>query len=78
LVPGDLVRVVGVPRSAAGLSANERSAALEVSAEVSSVNPSSTSNTVVVDVIVSSSEAARVAARAAAGEVAIVLDSRER
>lgn len=77
LSPGDRVRVVGVPRSGGTRSADE-TPALEVAAEVSSVHPSSTSNTVVVDVIVAQDQAAAVAARAAAGEVAIVLDSRER
>lgn len=75
LQSGDRVRVIGISRQGTG---GKDSQALEVAAEVSSVHPSPTSNTVVVDVIVAESDAARVAARAAAGEVAIVLDSRER
>ena len=51
---------------------------LEVAATVSAVHPSATSNTVVVDVLLPEAVAARVAARAAAGEVALVLDARER
>lgn len=72
---GDRVRVIGVSRQGSPPQGTER---LEVAAEVSSVHPSPTSNTVVVDVIVAQEDAARVASRAAAGEVAIVLDSRER
>lgn len=75
LQSGDRVRVIGVSRQGTGGKETE---SLEVAAQVSSVHPSPTSNTVVVDVIVAEGDAARVAGRAAAGEVAIVLDSRER
>ena len=75
LQSGDRVRVIGVARKGTAAAAAEP---LEVAATVSAVHPSATSNTVVVDVLLPEAVAARVAARAAAGEVALVLDARER
>ena len=74
---GDRVRVVAAPSKRAGQD-NAGEAMLEVAAEVSAVHRTQTSNTVVVDVVVPQAQAAKVAAAAAAGEVAVVLDSRER
>ncbi len=79
LSPGDRVRVVtvtGPDDPATGQSPGQGPG--EVAAVVAAVHPSPTSTTVVVDVVVARELAAQVAVRAAAGQVVLVLDSRER
>ena len=70
LRPGDSVRLVQTP----GQSGEVSGAPVTISATVLSVSPGDTQT--VVDVLVSSDRAAELAARAATGRVAIVLDSR--
>lgn len=73
LRPGDAVRVVQTPGN--GGEVNGKAPA-EIDATVVSVTTSETAT--VVNVIVPSSDAAELAARAATGKVAVVLDSRVR
>lgn len=72
LVAGDTVRLVHTP----GLAGQVTAALVTVTATVLSVTPGDTHT--VVDVLVTSDQAADLAARAATGDLAVVLDSRER
>ena len=72
LRPGDAVRIVQTP----GAQGDVVDAPVSLSAEVLAVR--TVDNRVVVDVLVPSALAPEVAARAATGRVAIVLDARER
>lgn len=72
LVAGDTVRLVHTP----GLAGQVTAAPVTVTATVLSVTPGDTHT--VVDVLVTSDQAADLAARAATGDLAVVLDSRER
>ena len=74
LRPGDRVRLVQTPADQAEVPAVQ----VTVDAVVQSVANSADGQRVVVDVVVPSGKAAEVAARAATGRVALVLDSRER
>jgi hypothetical protein len=70
LRPGDPVRLVQTP----GQSGDVSGSPVTISGTVSAVTPGDTQT--VVDVLVSSDQAAELAARAATGKVAVVLDSR--
>ena len=72
LRPGDVVRIVQTP----GAQGDVVDAPVSLTAEVLAVRP--VESRVVVDVLVPSALAPEVAARAATGRVAIVLDARER
>ena len=74
LSPGDAVRVVQTPGDQGDVDA----APVTISASVVGVHPSETTDQTIVDVLVPSGVAADLAARAASGRVAVVLDSRER
>jgi hypothetical protein len=74
LRPGDRVRLVQTPLAQGEVPATQ----ITVDAVVRSVTPASDGQTTVVDLLVPSTRAAEVAARAATGRVAVVLDSRER
>jgi len=74
LRPGDNVRLVQTPVAQGDVPATE----VTIEAEVQSVTPAADDQTIVVDLLVPESRAAEVAARAATGRVALVLDSRER
>ncbi|MFZ0530121.1 MAG: SAF domain-containing protein [Propionicimonas sp.] len=75
LHPGDNVRLIQTPADQEEVSA----APVAIDAVVQGVSEvGSDGQTIVVDVVVPSSQAAGVAARAATGRVALVLDSRER
>ncbi len=74
LRPGDRVRLVQTPLAQGEVPATQ----VTIDAEVQSVTPATDGQTTVVDLLVPSSRAAEVAARAATGRVAVVLDSRER
>ena len=74
IAPGDAVRVVQTP----GAQGEVADAPVTVSATVVGVHPSETGNQTIVDVVVPAEAAADLAARAATGKVALVLDSRER
>lgn len=74
LRPGDRVRLVQTPLAQGEVPATQ----VTIDAEVQSVTPAADGQTTVVDLLVPSSRAAEVAARAATGRVAVVLDSRER
>lgn len=76
LQAGDAVRVVQTP--GAGGQVVEGAAPLTVSAVVVSVTMTADGQSVLVDLLVPSDKAADLAARAATGKVALVLDSRER
>ena len=69
---GDTVRLVQTPGQAGEVTGNP----VTIAATVLSVVPGETQT--VVDVVVSADRAAELAARAATGKVAIVLDSRTR
>lgn len=71
---GDRVRLVQTPAELAEVTA----APVTIDAVVQSVTTSTDAQLVVVDVVVPSAKAAEVAARAATGRLAVVLDSRER
>ena len=71
---GDRVRLVQTPPVQGQLPKT----LVTLDAEVQSVTPAADGQTTVVDLLVPSSRAAEVAARAATGRVALVLDSRER
>jgi hypothetical protein len=71
---GDRVRLVQTPADQAEIPATQ----VTIDAVVQSVTNSADGQQVVVDVLVPSAKAAEVAARAATGRVALVLDSRER
>ena len=75
LLNGDVVRIVDTP-GAQSLEVSDDPDA--VVGTVVSVRASETQQQTVVDVLVPAAEAARLAARAATGNVALVLDSRER
>lgn len=74
LRPGDRVRLVQTPAAQGEVPAT----LVTIDAEVQSVTPAADGQSTVVDLLVPSSRAAEVAARAATGQVALVLDSRER
>lgn len=75
LRPGDKVRLVQTPADQSDVPATQ----VTIDAVVQGVSEvGSDGQTVVVDVVVPTSRAAEVAARAATGRVALVLDSRER
>lgn len=74
LRPGDHVRLVQTPAAQGDVPATQ----VTIDAEVQSVTPAADGQTTVVDLLVPESRAAEVAARAATGRVALVLDSRER
>lgn len=74
LRPGDQVRLVQTPPEQGDVPTSQ----VTVDAVVQSVTPAADGQTVVVDVVVPSSRAPEVAARAATGRVSLVLDSRER
>ena len=74
IAPGDAVRVVQTP----GAQGEVADAPVTVSATVVGVHPSETGDQTIVDVVVPAEAAADLAARAATGKVALVLDSRER
>lgn len=71
---GDRVRLVQTPPVQGQLPKT----VVTLDAEVQSVTPTADGQTTVVDLLVPSSRAAELAARAATGRVALVLDSRER
>ncbi len=71
---GDRVRLVQTPAAQGEVPATQ----VTIDAVVQSVTAVADGQTTVVDLLVPSSRAAEVAARAATGEVALVLDSRER
>lgn len=71
---GDRVRLVQTPAEQAEVTTTPAT----IDATVQSVTNSADGQLVVVDVVVPSAKAAEVAARAATGRVAVVLDSRER
>lgn len=75
LVNGDVVRIVDTPGSQAVAVADDPMA---VVATVVNVRASESQQRTVVDVLVPTDKAGRLAARAATGNVALVLDSRER
>lgn len=74
LAPGDAVRVVQTP----GAQGDVADAPVTIAATVVGVHPSETSEQTIVDVVVPAEAVADLAARAATGKVALVLDSRER
>ena len=74
LRPGDQVRLVQTPPEQGDVPTSQ----VTVDAVVQSVTPAADGQMVVVDVVVPSSRAPEVAARAATGRVSLVLDSRER
>ena len=74
LRPGDRVRLVQTPAVQGQLPKT----LVTLDAQVQSVTPAADGQTTVVDLVVPSSRAAEVAARAATGRVSLVLDSRER
>lgn len=71
---GDRVRLVQTPPAQGEVPATQ----VTIDAVVQSATVAADGQTTVVDLLVPSSRAAEVAARAATGEVALVLDSRER
>ena len=75
LQAGDRVRVVATPGDQGEVPSGEQRT---VAATVVGVRPGSDTEMTVVDVELPSSDAAELAARAATGRVALVLDSRER
>ena len=74
LIPGDAVRVVQTP----GQQGDVTGTPVTIPASVVGVHAADTADKTVVDVLVPSPLAADLAARAATGKVAVVLDSRER
>ena len=74
IAPGDAVRVVQTP----GAQGEVADAPVPVSAPGVGVHPWETGDQTIVDVVVPAEAAADLAARAATGKVALVLDSRER
>jgi len=74
LRPGDQVRLVQTPLPQGEVSATQ----LTIAAEVQSIAQATDGPATVVDLLVPSARAADVAALAATGRVALVLDSRER
>ncbi len=74
IAPGDAVRVVQTP----GVQGEVADAPVTISATVVGVHPSGAGDQTIVDVVVPAESAADLAARAATGKVALVLDSRER
>ena len=74
LLPGDVVRVVQTPGPQGELDSDP----VTVVVSVVRVSASDATDLVVVDVLVPADQAAQVAALAASGRVALVLDSRER
>ena len=74
LRPGDHVRLVQTPAAQGDVPTTE----VTIDAEVQSVTSAADGQATVVDLLVPESRAAEVAARAATGRVALVLDSRER
>ncbi len=74
IAPGDAVRVVQTP----GVQGEVAAAPVTISATVVGVHPSGAGDQTIVDVVVPAESAADLAARAATGKVALVLDSRER
>lgn len=78
LATGDRVRVIGVVGAGVRTATSETVKKLAVPAEIVSAHQSQSTTKVVLDVLVPEGDAAQVAAAAAAGQVAVVLDSRER
>jgi hypothetical protein len=74
LNPGDAVRLVQTPGQQGEVSGSP----VTVMATVVEVQAAKTADLTIVDVLVPSDVAADLAARAATGKVALVLDSRER
>ena len=74
IVPGDAVRVVQTP----GQQGQVTGTPVAIPATVVGVHPSATGDQTIVDVQVPSDAAADLAARAATGKVALVLDSSEK
>ena len=74
LAAGDAVRVVQTP----GAQGEVAGAPVTIPAQVVGVHASDTAGLTIVDVLVPAETAADLAARAATGKVALVLDSRER
>ncbi len=74
IAPGDAVRVVQTP----GQQGEVAGTPVTIPATVVGVHPSEAGDQTIVDVLVPSEAAADLAARAATGKVALVLDSRER
>lgn len=74
LAPGDAVRVVQTP----GPQGEVAGTPVTIPATVVGVHPAESRDQTIVDVLVPAEEAADLAARAATGKVALVLDSRER
>jgi hypothetical protein len=74
LRPGDHVRLVQTPPAQGEVPATQ----VSIDAEVQSVTPAADGQATVVDLLVPESRAAEVAALAATGRVALVLDTRER
>ena len=74
LRPGDAVRLVQTPGNGGDVSSKSSPAA--INAVVASVSPGESAT--IVNVILPSNRAAELAARAATGKVAVVLDSRDR
>lgn len=74
IAPGDAVRVVQTP----GQQGEVSGAPVTIPAEVVGVHADEAGDQTIVDVLVPADKAADLAARAATGKVALVLDSRER
>ena len=74
LRPGDRVRLVQTPVAQGEVPATQ----VTIDAEVQSVTQAADGQTTVVDLLLPESRAAELAARAATGRIALVLDSRER
>lgn len=74
LAPGDAVRVVQTPGPQGELAGTP----VTISATVVGVHPAASGDQTIVDVLVPADAAADLAARAATGRVALVLDSREK
>jgi len=74
IAPGDAVRVVQTP----GPQGEVDGTPVTIAATVVGVHPAEAGDQTIVDVLVPAETAADLAARAATGKVALVLDSRER
>ena len=72
---GDQVRVVGTPGADGNVAAGPQ---VQIAATVVSLHPGADQGKIVVSVLVGQDKAAELAARAATGRVAMVLDPRER
>lgn len=74
LAPGDAVRIVQTP----GQQGEVEAPPVTIPAQVVGVHPDQAADQTIVDVLVPADAAADLAARAATGKVALVLDARER